>query len=951
MAGFDLQLLWDASNNGLSFFQSEFSHVGKKRNALKGFSVRANDDTGSCHVTKAKNGLYYFKDFGTGDKAMNMIDYVMFRDNCDFVQACITLYIHFGLAIPSFNNTLPKPKFSSEVKHEPGYWSVKFHEEILDFKTTKQLFPFADQNIFDSYKFKQVVNYEDVGQKEDGSLWHRTFEASETYPVFGYDCTEFVKLYAPKAPKGDKFLLKHSFVGTKPSRHIFGWDLLLNDVDLPEINYLLERLQEPRLSKAEKSSILDELDGLKLDYVIIATGGSDGMNIACLGYPVIWFNSETETINSMEFAELKKIAKNVVYIPDLDETGVKQAIFLAERYIDLKLLWLPEWLKDENKKDFADWIRCLANEPIDKVKFLFSKMLKGALNFRFWKYSDSGAVQLNEKKMLHFLQLKNIRLYKTPFKSNDSGKEDDGYFINLENNIIKQVFPSDIKRIFLKWVDDNFFGTEVYNKLIRSAFFNQNQLKALPYYEYQKTTTGKEFQYYFFKNQAIKISKEVIEAIPYKDSSRKLANIFVWEDHVIQKPIKLQNQCFETYYDKDNTLRVKVLDNSSKYFKVLIQTSRIFWKKDANETEQDTNLFNINSKNLSPEENALQELHLLNKMYCVGYLLHQYKRASRAWMVMGVDYVSGESVKGSYGGTGKSFLQKAIFHLIKSWNIGAKTLKDNGFPLDGVTPKIKFVLFDDLPPYQDLEYFYNMIADNFSANQKGGVIYNMPFDDSPKVGATTNFAPDMIPSTKRRLLVYHNSDYYHEATDDNNYQFSRKISDDFNCDLFDKDYSESDWNHDFNFMLQCLQFYLKQDQKIEAPISTLVSKNNLMKVGDSYVKFFRELFSNADYLNKWVEKSVIVSLAKEELGSKFVSAQRFSENLKLFVAAHKDFGWGLDLNRKRNSSGNSVPHFYVNTTGAVLVHDQELIEPINNNSNFFESQTDDIPPLNFEGYE
>src|SRR5690606_19413342 len=128
-------------------------------------------------------------------------------------------------------------------------------------------------------------------------------------------------------------------------------------------------------------------------------------------------------------------------------------------------------------------------------------------------------------------------------------------------------------------------------------------------------------------------------------------------------------------------------------FKVLINTSRMFWKKDADEnTETDKNPFGINSPLLTDEENALQELHLLNKMYCVGYLLHQYKRASKAFMVLGVDFVAGESVKGSYGGTGKSFLQKSLFTLLNSRNIGGKTLKDDSFPMDGVTPKTRFVI-------------------------------------------------------------------------------------------------------------------------------------------------------------------------------------------------------------------------------------------------------------------
>ena len=78
-------------------------------------------------------------------------------------------------------------------------------------------------------------------------------------------------------------------------------------------------------------------------------------------------------------------------------------------------------------------------------------------------------------------------------------------------------------------------------------------------------------------------------------------------------------------------------------------------EKDANEAHKDLNPFGIASENLTEAENYEQELHLMNKIYCVGYMLHQHKRESESFIVIGTDYKGGNSVKGSYGGTGKSF--------------------------------------------------------------------------------------------------------------------------------------------------------------------------------------------------------------------------------------------------------------------------------------------------------
>jgi hypothetical protein len=914
MSGFDISLLWEATNGGLRFFQDEFPHAGTSSKELKAFSVRPEDDTPSCSVTKGRQNIYFFKDFGANGKAVHAVDYVMQRDNADFVTACKTLFIQYGIPLPGFERLKPTTFSADTQGHEPGYWHVEFLPEIKNTAEIKRLFPFVTNDVLQHYNFKEIAYYEKVGVKEKGEPYLMRTESSPEFPIFGYDMDGFVKIYQPRSPKGDKFLMKHSFIGTKPERPVYGLKQLVDKVDLPEIDRLLRHLKNAR-AKKEKNELKHELSELKLDTVIIATGGSDGINLASLGYNVIWFNSETEIINPDEYYLLQKNAKQIVYVADLDETGISQARYLAGKFIEIKLLWLPADMAKNGQKDFADWIRNLRREPLEKVQAIFGKMLGAALNFKFWAYSETGAVRLNEKKLLHFLRHNDFFLYVQPYLESDSGKEDDGYFLHKDKNIIKQVFPHrDMKRMVLEWLNTNYHPDEVYNKIMSSNVFSANNMKQLPFFEAESHSNGIDYQYYFFENTAVKITPEALQPVAY---GKALGNVTVWKNDVIAKNFNLLPPLFEAYTDDAGRKRIKVLSTASNYMKVLINTSRIFWKKDADPLENDKNDFNINSKNLTDDENALQELHLLNKMYCVGYMLHQYKIASNSFMVLGVDFVGGESVKGSYGGTGKSFLQKGIFELLKAKNIGAKRLKEDNFPLDGVTPKTRFVLFDDLPAYQDFEFFYNMITDDFTANQKGGVKYNIPFINSPKIGGTTNFAPDLNSgSTARRLLVYHNSDYYHTKTEDNSYLFTRKISQSFGGkDIFGREYSEADYNADFNFMLQCLQFYLQCPAPVEAPIGSLLVKNNLMKIGDSYAKFFRELFNEPGMLDTWIEQAPVVAQAKEELGQKFVSAQRFSDNLMLFVSAHRELNWSIERKKRRNTAGNSVPHFYVSTTG------------------------------------
>lgn len=910
---YNLQLLWDVSDYGLTYFHEVYPDSVGKENKSKHFKSH-NEETASSTLSNKKGkenntGVYVVYNHSTKE-SLNAIDHVKKEYHFEFLEACEYLFQKYGLSKVKGQFFKPETKF--EPTEKPlDFYKVDYSKKIDNY----QFFaPFLTPEICKEYDFYGVNSYCKV--TKTGKL--KTVIATDKYPIFAYKQKDFCKIYEPNAPKGDEFLYKHHFLGNKPTRVVYGWDRLFNMVDFDEIERLAESKKYAK-NQYDKNKIKEQIEELKLESVIIATGGSDGLNLASLGYNVIWFNSEAEIINSDEYFKLSKIVKTIYYVPDLDETGIKQAVAMGMQFINIKILWLPEYLKKENKKDLRDWVCKQKNDSLAKVESKFKQLLSQALNFQFWDYGDK-SVKLNPKKLLHFLKHKNFRLYKQPFANADTGKEEDGYFIQIQNNLISKTFPSDVKRCVTQWLDDNYHHINIYNMILRSPFFNQNSLKSLPYFEYQKNNCGIDFQYYFFNNKAVKVTKDKIDTVDYS----KNLEVNIWEEEKINHFLQLSNPFFETYIDEMERKRIKLLDNSSNYLKVLINTSRIFWEKDADLTGIDTNIFKINSDKLDDNENYLQELHLLNKMYSVGYLLHQYKSASKAYMVLGVDYAGGSSVKGSYGGTGKSFLQKSLFTMLESIAIGGKTLKDDNFPMDGVTPKKKFVLFDDLLPYQPMEYFYNMITDNFIANQKGGVKYNIPFDDSAKVGATTNFAPEMLSSTKRRLLVYYNSDYYHEKTEDNKYPFSRKISDDFNDkNILTKEYSSKEWNLDYNFMLQCVQFYLQQKEKIEAPMDTLINKNAMMQIGDNTVKFFNEFFSDTSNLNEWIEKAPVFAYQKDELGNKANSSQKFSENLVLYCKAKQ---WRIELKKKKNSSGNSVPHFFISTTNEIKMEeiDQEV---------------------------
>lgn len=909
---FDLTLLWEKTNYGLEYWYEVFPDCHSLENKNKHFKTH-NEVTASTTLSNRKNkdGVYRIYNHATSE-GFSVIDHVCKERSCEFIDAVKWLFEKYGL---SSSNQFFKPEtnFSDETKKEVGYWKVEPLKAVKDFSFVA---PFASKTVLDYYNLVQLKSYERVflNKKTNKNTLIKVV-ATDSYPIFAYKNNDFAKLYEPVAPKGDKYLLKHSHLGTKPARHIYGWDRLFEEVDEEELIYLHDKLKDATDDK-EIKALRSEIEEKQLKEVFICTGGSDGINLASLGYKVIWFNSEADLMNIKEYNRLSHIARGIYYIPDLDETGVKQAVKLGLQFIKIKILWLPQSLKEVKKKDLADWVRMQKGKELSHVKNKFEQLKTLAIEFKFWD-SDGKTVRINPKKALNFLYYNHFRLFKQPFKNNETGKEDDGYFLQVENNIIKKTSPTDIRRFVAQWLDDNYYSINIYNTVIKSNFFNQQILKALPYFEYKKTSCGLNHQYYFFNNKPVLVTPEKIEVQEY---SEKLP-VTVWEENVVNHIFYKTENYFETSIDEQGRNRIKINDNSSNFLKVLINTSRVFWRKDCDNVQQDLNRFSIASDNLTDDEKQLQENHLLNKIYAIGYLLHQYKVASKSYMVLGMDYQQGKTIKGSYGGTGKSFLIKALALLLNVKTVEANNLKKDAFPMDGVTPKTQLVNFDDIGMYQNYRDFYTMVTDNLVANQKGGVKYDIPFKDSAKIAGTTNFSPSEVDgSSMRRIYNYYNTDYYHQATPNDDYAFTRKISDDFNKkDLFGDDYSEKDFNHDYNFMLQCLQFYLGCAEEIKAPSDVLIERSLWQKIGDELKKFFDKFFEEPEYLNNWFEKSSLSRIYMEEYGGK-KTKQQINEALENYCIAKK---WSLEEKKRKVVTGNSVAHYFVNPVHNALPQEPE----------------------------
>lgn len=935
--GFDTNLFYEKTNGGLEFFVQEFAQE-KTKQTSKGFSFNG----GSSNVTR-KGQVYLFTNFKESDKGVNAIQYVMNRDNCNFVEACNTLFAQFQLDTTSYSKPLHLPvKQWIDTNNEVGF----YHVDWLDVPEKADFAPFATADHFKEYNFYQIKSYSTVRTVGDAKKTTMLqVDATEDYPIYGYKFDDFVKIYEPKAIKNkDGYSSKHHFLGTKPTRHIYGYDRLKN-------NYHYEA----KMYAVEDYSIIDESDDADddkkpIENLFIATGGSDGLNIASLGYDVVWFNSETEIINEFELRFLQSISKNVIYIPDLDKTGIQQAVkmgLMSKMHLKIKFLFLPQELKQSGKKDIADWFRINNKLSYNSIEYKFNELKSQALEFEFWDFNEKRkSYVVNNGKLLQFLHYNGFYVYKIPQLDKKIKRSiEEKIFIRIEKNVIRKISGADVQAFVIQFLKKLYVTVSVQEVFYKSVFFNDNNsIKSLPETILNTQKTSDKSQMYFFDNTILNVTPDNVEQINYTKNE-----VQVWEKSKINRYFKKLPATTAISLQDDGTFDIKILDNASNYLKLLINTSRFYWQKDADKLQQDLQPFAISSINLTDGENQHQKQELINKMYCLGYLLHEQKIKQKAFIVIGTDHAIGTHARDNKGGTGKSAIISGLSSLTVNYmeRNGRELNKDTErFKYTDVDDEVRLLHFDEMDYYFDVNKFFADVTADVTCNWKGGKMVYVPFKYFTKLAITMNSVPkDISESSQRRSLNFECSNYYHIKNDD--FQFTRQISDDFNnTTLWGEDYTADNWNKDDNFLIECLQFYLSNDKKPSVDGASLVRRSQLQSMHPTCLVFLTQFWKDYNTINPetqqyelqqidelqftgtrsgelWINKSKIHEMYKSENEKKAVSLADFKDNLMLFFENNIIFS-----KQKVNGSGRTVEHF------KFLKQDQEkpIIQDIDSNN-------------------
>ena len=378
----------------------------------------------------------------------------------------------------------------------------------------------------------------------------------------------------------------------------------------------------------------------------------------------------------------------------------------------------------------------LESETIDSV---LNKVEEENAMQTFWDRNDRGVIKVIHIQFKQFLEDNGFYKY-----CPEGGKN--YIFVKVTNNLIDHTSEKEIKDFVLTHLlelDD----IGVYNYFAdNTRFFKEEFLSLLSTIEIYFIADTKDASYLYYKNCAVKISKEGVITLDYLDLGG-----YVWKDHVIDRN-----------------------------FNICDVTGKCDFKKFVS---------NINGGD---------EQRVKSMESTLGFLMHGYKNLSFCPAIILNDEVISDNPE---GGTGKGLLMNALSKMKKLVVIDGKSFAfERSFAYQLVSADTQILCFDDVRKHFDFERLFSVVTEGLTLEKKNKDAIKIPFSRSPKIAITTNYAiKGAGNSFARRKWELELHQYYTK-------EFTPL--DEFGKLMFG-DWNDEDWCEFDNYMIGCLTNYIK----------------------------------------------------------------------------------------------------------------------------------------------
>lgn len=869
-----LEQIYNATNNGLEVIRYYFPFITQEL-AERKVKFRLRDERTPSATIRLHNGAYRITDFGDDGREYSPIDVVMREENIPFADALIKLCKRYGITQEA------QDTFRPEKETRKAYESEQDGDTYINPRepTAKELALLGKNVTAEDLKALNWVALASYTKIKDGQA--TTWYANENYPIFARKChfirdgqeDYFYKLYQPRNDKAFRF--SYFPAGKKPKNYMNG---------LHEIIQAWKKLNENELNESTDENRRFSASLEKLPDITICSGERDALCAHARGTFPVWLNSETADLSDTMFNTLKRYASTIYNIPDIDETGKRQGIRLALKFLDLETVWLPDkitQIRDWRGKPYKDLRDFCELYP---AKNDFTNLFNLSLSARFWNKTNKNSYEIDLECLYYFLRISDFFIH--------YDKDSKQYqYLHQNGQVIEHTDTKQIKAYLKDWAREKHLPKPVRNAILSNRI-TDNVFENLDTRTLQMQTFNARTQYFFFKNETWKVTANGI-------SCANSDNVNCYDYNIIQHEVAILPPMFEYKPDSPED-SFRILSTQSKFLCFLVNSSRIYWREELEQYagtldgEQRADFlqrqkFAITSPALSPEQNREQVQCLLSKMFAIGYYLHRYKNPARAWAAYAMDWKLDDNRENN-GRSGKSFFFKFADIFLNSVKLSGrnKKLLDNQHVYDQVTKDTEMILIDDCNRFITPDLFFDSITSDLNVNPKNQPSYTIKYEDSPKFSFTTNYVPKQFdPSSVGRLLFLVFSDYYHIKTSENDYKENRQIYHDFNKALFNE-YTEDEFNADINFCAQCTQFYMScvdHDLKPQPNLDNIIRRSYKATMTENFEDWANSYFAkNSTHLNCFIDRQLTYLKCKNETGQNKLTANAFLKQLKAFVA-------------------------------------------------------------------
>ena len=905
----------------------------------RNFSIRGVDDKRPSCTVFEKDGIWFLQDKGGSDtKAYTAITLVQKEQGLTFPQALQWIAERFAPDLlsdsPGNYSGAPRADVSSAatqdettVQPRNGGKFTNAELQLLGHEIT--------QEICDAFGLKPLDSFITRKNAEGKSF---RISANEHFPIYFYDYGTYGKIYQPL---GD---LRFQWTGKKPENLISG------ELEFMKMYGKAESSSEenPFIIPPDPEDDESEEQNLQWSELIICSGPSDALNVRRAGYHVCWLNSETADLSDFQFNILKKIAKKIYLLYDIDETGIANAYKIALKYLDISIINLPADLAEKRTakgkpcKDAKDFFVHYRKPEIGNVDRLFDGLVRLSGGLKFWSEKpDKNGLRydINNSQLYSFLQASGF------FTIADAGNK--YTYCQVRDNRVRLIDPTAISIRCIEYLQNyitshpQYYKQALANAIFRSPQLQESSLKNLKRTEPNFDAFTKDADFFFFRNGIVKVTKEGVEKVSKFDCP-----YMIYEDKIIQHDFTIEPPLFTVNYSLEQAERLRRLSalspGSPEYFsekkaadavsdekkyslsinrpdfdflQFVYNTGRTYWQK----AEQ--------GYPLSDDEIREQDLNFISKAAMIGYMLSKYKDASKAYGVYAMEIESGDEGEHK-GGTGKSLLMSSVEQLRNQVYVDGQGVQQDkmNFILQQVKKGITDTIYvDDLNNKVDLHRFMNWITGKMEVNGKYKDQFTLDYKEAPKVSFSSNHALwNFDNSLKRRTWFAAFSNYYHSDDDAEGLSF-RSPETEFHRTLI-QDYDAKDMNHFYNFMFNCIMVWKRYRVRIQPPMRRIEQRNLKKAMTDEFL-FWAEDFFSEERLNCLVDRDetfneYVNTLSKQNADK--AKKETFKKKLRMFCM-YKDWVFNpkallrSDTEKKRcdirkKIKGVDKYYFYIDTT-------------------------------------